>query len=94
MDRLPSRDGYKTPAEILDYSFTWETWLNGDSISSSVWTPETGVTVASSSYDGQATTVWLDGGTINEKYRVVNKVVTISGRTAERTLNIHIVKNR
>lgn len=94
MDRLPSRDGYKTPGEILDYSFNWEPWLNGDTISSSSWTPDTGITVASHDHDTQATTVWLDGGALDTKYRVVNRVVTANGRTAERTLNLHIVKNR
>ena len=94
MDRLPDRDGYKTPAEVLDYSLDWTPWLAGDTIASSQWTADTGLTVAGNSFDSQATTVWLDGGTALERYRVVNKIITAAGRTAERAITIHIVNRR
>lgn len=94
MDRLPDRDGYKTPAEVLDYSLDWAGWLEGDTITSSQWTADAGLTVAGNSFTSQATTVWLDGGSAQERYRATNKIITAAGRTAERAINIHIVTRR
>ncbi len=93
MDRLPSRDAFKTPAEVLDYTFEWADWLAGGSLETSTWSVDTGLTQVSESDDGQNATLWLSGGTVPLKYRAVNQV-TSGGRTAQRTLNIHLVPHR
>lgn len=94
MDRLPTRDAYKTPGEQLDYTFEWEDWLDGDTILVSNWSVPTGITQLSASNDSTGATVWLTGGTGKKKYRAVNTITTDGGRTAERTLNVHVVNHR
>lgn len=84
----------KDPAAVLDYTFDWSDWLvGGDTISTSTWTAEDGITVDSNSKTSTTTTVWLSGGTAAESYRVVNHIVTAGGRTDERTLAVP-VENR
>ena len=53
----------KDPDEVLDYSIDWSTWLDSDTISSSSWTVESGITKDSDSNDTTSTTIWLSGGT-------------------------------
>ena len=80
----------KSGAEVLDYAINWETWLDGDTISSSVWDVDTGLTEDSESETSSVATVWLSGGTDNEIYQVTNQIVTAGGRTAERSFRLTI----
>lgn len=80
----------KDPSAVLDYVIDWETWLDGDTISTSTWTVQTGLTADSDSNDTTTTTVWLSGGTLGTKYTATNRIVTAAGRTDERTIYIVI----
>ena len=76
---------------ILDYTIDWEDWLGTDTISSSAWTCDSGITVDSSSNTTTTTTVWLSGGTAGATYTVTNRIVTAAPRTEDRTLQILIL---
>ncbi len=80
----------KDPNEVLDYVRTWTEFLAGDTITTSTWTAETGITVSSSSNTTTTATVWLSGGTAGNRYLVTNRIVTTAGRTAEFSLPITV----
>jgi hypothetical protein len=84
----------KDPSAVLDYSIDWTPWLpSGDTIATSTWVAETGITIDSTANSTTKTTVWLSGGTAGTIYKVTNTITTAGGRTDERTLHI-IVTNR
>lgn len=82
----------KDPGAVLDYSFDWgEHWLAvGETISTSTWTVETGITADSNSHDATTTTVFLSGGTAGENYQVTNHITTSQARQDERSLTIQV----
>jgi len=84
----------KDPDAVLDYSFDWSEYLEaGDSaetIATSTFTVDTGLTKDSDSKDDTTTTVWLSGGTAGETYEVRNEIVTGDGRTDVRTIKIAV----
>ena len=84
----------KTPAEVLDYGWDWSRWLDGDTLASSTWTVDTGLTIQSHTYDTASTTIWLTGGSEGATYQATNTVTTAAGRTAQRTFEIRIVTQR
>lgn len=82
----------KDPQAVLDYTVNWSSWLpSGDTIVTSTWTADTGITIDSSSATTTAATVWLSGGTVSVSYNVVNHIVTADGRAEDQTLVIKIV---
>jgi hypothetical protein len=85
-----SQQFIKDPDEVLDYTFSWATWLGADTIASDTVTVDTGLTKDSDSNDTTSVTVWLSGGTAGTAYKVSSKIVTAAGRTAERTIIITV----
>ena len=73
----------KDKDSILDYGFDWGTCYlaDADSIISSIWTADDGITVVSDaiSEDGRSTSVILSGGTTWETYKVVNRIALNDG---------------
>jgi hypothetical protein len=82
----------KDPDAILDYSFDWGPWLVNDTITSSTWIVESGITVVPGSelFTDTVTTLFLQDGTVDAGYEVTNRVVTAASRTDERTILIRI----
>jgi hypothetical protein len=80
----------KDPDAMLDYTNDWSDWLDGDVISSSSWTADTGITVYGDSYDDETATAWISGGTVGTAYDITNQIVTAAGRTDERTIRITV----
>ncbi len=80
----------KDPNATLDFGHDWSRWLDGDTIATSTWTVEAGLTKGIDSHDTTTTTVWLSGGTVNESYEVMNRIVTTGGRTDDRTFTVSI----
>jgi len=77
----------------LDYVFDWTEWLaTGETIANYTITPDTGITVDSSTEDDGKVTVWLSGGTAGINYKVACLVTTSAGRTDERTIWIKVVE--
>ena len=85
-------DFFKGAGAVLDYSIDWTSFLAGDTISTSTWAAEsTGITIDSETEAGAVTTVTLSSGVLHREYAVTNTIVTTAGRTATRTIYIHIV---
>lgn len=81
----------KDPAAVLDYSINWTDWLpDGDTITTSTWTADAGITMDSDSNTTTAATVWVSGGTVGESYNLVNHIVTADGREDDRTIIIRV----
>jgi hypothetical protein len=78
----------KDPAAVLDFSWDWSAWLGSDTISTATVTAESGLTVNSSGVVGGVVTGWLSGGSVGITYMVTCQVVTVGGRTDERSISI------
>lgn len=82
----------KDPAEILPYGWTWAKWLDtSETIATSVWTVDTGMTIEADSFDDDSTSVWLSGGTENVDYIAINTITTsISPKATRRRLKVRV----
>ncbi len=82
----------KDPDAILDYSIDWSSWLAGDQISTSEWLLEEGAAIEKVTDTKTATkaTVWLRGGNAGTTYLVTNRIVTVGGRTDDRTISVKV----
>ena len=50
-------------ASVLSYGHDWSTWLGSETIASSSWAADAGITIDSDSNSTTATSVFLSGGT-------------------------------
>jgi hypothetical protein len=75
---------------VLDYQVNWTDWLDGDTIVSSAFTAETGITKDAESNTPQVATVWLSDGDLDEDYEVKNEIMTVRGRTGVRRLTVPV----
>ncbi len=81
----------KDPNSVLDFSLDWSVWLqDSETITTSVWLPDEGITTATPSVVGERTVVWLSGGEVGQTYRVTNRITTSAGRIDDRTLLVRI----
>lgn len=82
----------KDPNAVLDYTISWRRWLGPtDAISAApTVTADAGINVDSSTFNGASCTVWLSGGADGTSYNVAVKIVTVGGRTDERTITIRV----
>jgi hypothetical protein len=84
----------KGPDSRLPFTVDWSAWLaheDDDEIDSAEWLVE-GVTLDSPPpihAEGKAT-AWLSGGTLGAVHPATCRIVTVGGRTDERTLLIRI----
>lgn len=76
----------KDPEAVLDYAIDWSAWLDGDTITSSVWEVPAGLTVGASSNTTTISTIWLSDGVHGSSYQVKNTIETASGRTDRRSV--------
>ena len=81
----------KDPDAVLDYSIDWGAeYLGGDLHAASSWSVDPdepgGVAVAGSDFDASSSIVKAGGGEPGKIYRLVNEVVTASGRTDSRSI--------
>ncbi len=82
----------KDPTEVLDYTIDWETLLDGDTISTSDWAVDTGITQDSESETTTLAIIWVSGGTVDKQYTLTNTIVTAGGRTRVRSIAINVVE--
>jgi hypothetical protein len=85
----------KDPGAMLDYSVDWgRDYLDGDVLAQSSWTVSPtepgGIVVAASQYDLLIATVEVSGGKPGTLYRLVNEVVTASGREDRRSIVLRV----
>lgn len=83
----------KDPNAILDYSWDWTAWLsalNGDTISSATVSVTGGLTVGTVGHDATFVTAWLSSGTVGVRATATCRIVTVGGRTEDRTIYLYI----
>ncbi len=95
INQIDDKSFFKDPSDVLDYVVDYVDWLAADSdtISTSTWAAETGITIDSETETGTAATVWLSSGTAGTRYLVTNTIVTVGGRTKVVSLNIIVEDN-
>ncbi len=81
----------KDPDSILDYTIDFSLWLNGDTLSTATWTVQAGLTNVLSTKTNTAALIWLSGGSLATTYSVSVRIVTVGGRTDDRTFSVSIV---
>lgn len=89
----------KAPTDVDLFEIDWATDDEGgevlsatDTILTSEWTVETGLTEGSNVIrpSSRATAVWLSGGTVSEVYEVSNTITTAEGRTLTRVKKLRV----
>lgn len=80
----------KAPAASVPYGFRWVDWLTGgETILTSTWEVEAGLTNVSEASDDTTTGITLSGGTIGESYLVRN-IITTTTMSDERAFRVKI----
>lgn len=79
---------------ILDYGFDYSRWLNGDTITSSTWMADDGITIGLGHFDDSATYVDISGGQVGYVYRLINEITTASGLVDRRSFRVRVVEYR
>ena len=82
----------KDPTEVLDYTIDWETLLDGDTIATSTWAVDTGITQDSESETTTLAIIWVSGGTVDKQYTLTNTIVTAGARTRVRSIAINVIE--
>jgi hypothetical protein len=87
----------KDPDSVLDYLIDWGAeYLGDDLLAESDWSvaPDEagGVTIAGSDFDATTSTVKAGGGLPGRIYRLINEVVTASGRVDSRSIVLRMEK--
>jgi hypothetical protein len=81
----------KDPRALLDYTVDWTDWLaTSAAISSSVWSADDGVVVASSMTSAGKATCWVSGGTNGLTYTIRNWIRTDKGREDARSFRLKV----
>lgn len=82
----------KDPSEKLDYYFDWTNWLGATTLADSTWEIPDGLTVTTDYFTAKVAYVWVEGGTVGERYAMVNTIRDHSSppRTAQRTMILNI----
>jgi hypothetical protein len=85
----------KEPVDVQDYDIDFNTWLASfnpvDTITVKPTTScDTGITIASSSYNAGVLKVWITGGTNGGSYKVTATAVTTGGRTKQIEIVIRV----
>lgn len=84
----------KDPDAILDYPMDWSSWLEtGETLVTSSWLVDNGLTKDSENNTTTASVVWLSGGVAGQTYLVTNRITTSLGRQEDRSFRIK-VQNR
>lgn len=82
----------KDPEAILDYVVDWSDWLVGDTIATSTWVADSGITIDDDDNTTTTATVWLSGGTVGTVYEATNSIVTAAGREDDRTITVIVLE--
>lgn len=83
-------DFTKDPDDTLDFPFNWKPELYGDTIATSDFLLPDGLTEVSSSNTTSTATIFVSGGTSGVIYRITNRIITVGGRTRDKTIFVLI----
>jgi len=79
------------PQAALVYGFDWADWLaENDSLATSTWTGDEGITIGNDELDGTETRVLISGGTHKRDYRITNHVVSAQGMEDDRSIILKV----
>jgi hypothetical protein len=82
----------KDPDEVLDYTVNWSQRLQAnETISSSDWIVDSGITEDKRSMSSTSATIWLSGGSTGTSYTLINRVQTSVGRVYEQHFVINCI---
>ena len=81
----------KDDVGVMHYGITYELWLGADTIASSSWVVDAGITADSNAFTNTITTVKLSGGTIGSSYKAYNTITTAGGDTDCRYITINVI---
>lgn len=82
---------YKDPNEVLIYTVDWTDRLaTGETISTSNFTVDSGITNDSDSNGDTSTSITLSGGTVKNSYTILNRITTSTGQTIDYTFRIGV----
>ena len=74
----------KDPSATKSYGFDWVSWMAaGDTIASSVWVVDSGLTNEADDNDTTQTSIKLSGGTDGTTYTVTNTITTATDAEIE-----------
>ena len=77
------------PLAKLDYGFDWSARLDsGEIISTSTWTVDAGMTKTNEQVLNNVTSLYVEGGEVGKKYKLVNSIVTSLGKKDSRTITL------
>lgn len=84
----------KDPDATLDYTIDWTEWLSAidDTISTSTWVAQAGLTVDSDTNTTTTATAFVSGGTAGTTLTLTNRITTAGGRTDDRSITLKIVE--
>ena len=87
----------KDPDAVLDYSVDWGAeYLSEDVLDASQWSVDPdeidGGSIVGSAFDSTSATVTAAGGALGRIYRLVNQVVTNTGRIDSRSIVLRVEK--
>lgn len=81
----------KAPNDNYKYTVEWAAELGADTISTSSWTVESGITNDGDTTDNVTqTTIDLSGGTAGTTYTLTNQITTAGGDVWEKELYIKV----
>lgn len=83
-------DYAKDPDSTVDYPFNWKAELGSDTIFTSQFLLPDGMTLVSESNTTNTATPFVSGGSVGQVYRITNRIVTIGGRTYDKTIYVLI----
>jgi hypothetical protein len=81
------------PDETLDYVINWLDELDGDTIFTSVWITQVGLTIEQSGFTTTQATVWLTpsgSAQINGEYKATNHIQSVGGREFDQSIWLKI----
>lgn len=90
--QAPLRVFEMSPSAILDFGFNWAEWLGSDTIATSNWTADAGVTPGAGAKTASLTYVIITAGAVAGVYDVTNSIVTSAGKADSRTFRIVVVQ--
>ena len=84
----------KDPDAVLDYTVDWSDFLGADTIATSTWVVQSGLTIGTGGQaptnDTTSATAWFSGGTLLTAYLVTSRITTVGGRTQDQSFIISI----
>lgn len=83
----------KDPDAVLDYVWDWTDWLGDDTIKSFEVTVPEPLTLDEEAEASGIVTAWISGGLVNKAYVGKCQIVTVDGRTEDRSA-IFIMQER